>query len=272
MPSKRKIYLIDYENVSSDWAEYIPSMTASTRILLFYSAATPAVQTKVLSQILAKKVKLELIQCITGVSAMDFQLVTELGYRIGTAQPSAQPVQYYIVSRDKGFDAVVNYWSGKGIAVARLSPVHNGQATYEPPEHRPVQAPPPEKHNEPPAIQPVQTSEQVKKPKQTHEPEPSDVEAYISPASAKNLNAWRKRLTACVNSFGHIPPKPKNTLLQIMLTAPSIHPQIREAELSASINTLVNKTTDYTGGRPWNKMKQLLNQLDTIEHRQADLL
>lgn len=262
MPSKRKIFLIDYENVASDWAEYISSMNASTRVLLFYSSVTPTIPTKVLAQILAKKIKLELIACVTGNNAMDFQLVTELGYRIGAASVSSQPqAMYYIVSRDKGFDAAVNYWTNKNVMVTRLAPIVGSHALAEKPDIQPIQAPPPTDMTA--TVKPV-------KPKQkTLAKNLQPLPEYISPLLDKTISAWRKRMTECVSTFGHIPPKPRQTLLHIMLTAPSIDPETREQELLDSIKTMVNKDTNYTGGRPWNKMLVLLKQLSNMENQQT---
>ncbi len=51
-------------------------------------------------------------------NALDFQLASHLGYLIGTN--GNENTVYYIVSNDKGFDCICDFWRVKGISVERI--------------------------------------------------------------------------------------------------------------------------------------------------------
>ena len=59
----------------------------------------------------------EFIKCFEGSNALDFQLVTQLGYLLCENQEN----RYVIVSNDTGFDAAVRYWKQRNMPVQRLS-------------------------------------------------------------------------------------------------------------------------------------------------------
>ena len=59
----------------------------------------------------------DFIKCFEGSNALDFQLVSELGYRLSQNADR----EYVIVSNDTGFDAAVRYWSTRKMPVSRLS-------------------------------------------------------------------------------------------------------------------------------------------------------
>lgn len=57
------------------------------------------------------------IKCFEGRNALDFQLVTELGYRLR----ADEECEYVIISTDTGFDAAVRYWSSQKKKVRRVN-------------------------------------------------------------------------------------------------------------------------------------------------------
>lgn len=50
-------------------------------------------------------------------NALDFMLVSQLGF---TLRQFGKKPKYYIVSNDKGFNAVVEYWQSRGYFINRL--------------------------------------------------------------------------------------------------------------------------------------------------------
>ena len=58
-----------------------------------------------------------MIKCYTGNNALDFQLVSYLGFMMKTGAKT----QYIIVSNDTGYDAMVRFWNDRERNVSRLS-------------------------------------------------------------------------------------------------------------------------------------------------------
>lgn len=120
-----KVYLVDTENVGIDWLYLITEMNSRSRVVLFYTTASPCIPIGVLDCVAKKKVKVEYVYCVVGApktSALDFQLCTELGFRINQAPDN----EYIIVSKDTDYDPVVNYWASRGMNVSRYAPLNMG--------------------------------------------------------------------------------------------------------------------------------------------------
>ncbi len=77
--------------------------------------------------------KPEFIECHEGSNALDFQLVSYLGYELCADRTK----EMIIVSKDTGFDAVVHFWQERGMQVKK-SPypksaaraAHNAQNSF----------------------------------------------------------------------------------------------------------------------------------------------
>lgn len=66
------------------------------------------------------KAKIEYIKISTGTpNSLDFQLTSILGYKIAKEESD----EYVIVSKDKGFDSTVEFWSKKKIAISRVEDI-----------------------------------------------------------------------------------------------------------------------------------------------------
>jgi len=114
----KRIFFIDTENVGLRWILLLEKLDKGDKVLIFYTDKSPNLTFFMLNQILASKARVECIQCTNGsANALDFQLVTELGRRIKNSRRN--PCQFIIVSGDKGFDAVVDYWSFRSYDVLR---------------------------------------------------------------------------------------------------------------------------------------------------------
>lgn len=98
----------------------MPLLTASQdeeEILVFYTQKSPHMNYENVRLLKETDREATFIKCFEGSNALDFQLVSELGYRL---QKDAK-CEYVIVSNDTGFDAVVRYWTARKMPVSRLS-------------------------------------------------------------------------------------------------------------------------------------------------------
>ena len=112
----KKYYLIDSENVGDSWISLLLSAAPEDEILVFYTLKSPHMSYRNLILLKQSPREVCFIECCEGANALDFQLCTELGYRIH----EAPACEYVIVTNDTGYDAVVKYWKQRSIAVRRL--------------------------------------------------------------------------------------------------------------------------------------------------------
>lgn len=111
-----KTYFIDSENVGDNWISLLTTVAPDDEILVFYTAKSPHMNYKNLILLKESPKEVSFIECCEGNNALDFQLCTDLGYRVNKIADG----EFIIVSNDTGFDAVVKYWRQKGIPVKRI--------------------------------------------------------------------------------------------------------------------------------------------------------
>lgn len=111
------MYLVDTENVGTSWRHLLPSKTNQDKIILFYTENSPHISYIDFEMILQYPDSFELIRAYTGKNALDFQMVSYLGYLLKTAQKT----HYVIVSNDYGYDSVIQFWKDRNISIARLT-------------------------------------------------------------------------------------------------------------------------------------------------------
>ena len=112
-----KYYLIDTENVGSDWIRLIEKAKAKDRFVLFWTKNSPRVTYQDLQTITDPQIQMEAVQFHTGQNALDFQLVSYMGHILNKRAKA----QFIIVSKDHGYDPVAEFWSEKGYNVSRNS-------------------------------------------------------------------------------------------------------------------------------------------------------
>ncbi|MDO5407486.1 MAG: PIN domain-containing protein [Eubacteriales bacterium] len=113
----KRSYLIDSENINEIWVELLEALEEKDDILVFYTDKSAHMgYDKIIRLMEQKKGTLKWIRCFGGQNALDFQLVTELGYRI-CQEPKKE---YVIVSNDTGYDVVVRYWEQRDCKVRRI--------------------------------------------------------------------------------------------------------------------------------------------------------
>lgn len=114
---QRTTYLIDSENVNDAWVRLLPKLQGKDKIVIFFTKNSPHFAAEH-AQLLAEYKKYEIIweKCFTGNNALDFQLVSRLGYYICKRPKDA----YVIMSNDTGYDPAIKYWQQEGISVSRI--------------------------------------------------------------------------------------------------------------------------------------------------------
>ena len=115
-PIYRKAYLIDSENISDEWVDILDTMETQDVIFVFYTGKSTHINCERAHKLMRNGIgRVQWIKCFEGNNALDFQLVTELGAMIGLGKAA----EYIIVSKDNGYNPVVRYWNGRGIAVSK---------------------------------------------------------------------------------------------------------------------------------------------------------
>lgn len=106
---KPRIYLIDYENVNKAGLEGAEALSRFDKVIVFYSIKADTVPIDILNKC---KAKLDFIKAEVGtLNAMDFQLVAYLFYNMKKSR------DYYIITKDQGFRAILNMAKNYGESV-----------------------------------------------------------------------------------------------------------------------------------------------------------
>lgn len=113
----KRIYLVDSENVGDIWVPLLVASQPDEEVIVFYTQKSPHMNYENVRLLKETEKEAEFIKCFEGSNALDFQLVTQLGYLLCENQEN----RYVIVSNDTGFDAAVRYWKQRNMPVQRLS-------------------------------------------------------------------------------------------------------------------------------------------------------
>ena len=110
-------YLIDSENVRDLWIPLLELPGQDTELIVFYTRNSPHMSYDSLIRLKESERTVTFIKCYEGTNALDFQLVSELGYRISKDEDGI----FIIVTNDTGFDAAVKYWRRRKKSVKRIT-------------------------------------------------------------------------------------------------------------------------------------------------------
>lgn len=107
----RNIYFIDTENIGSDFINSLKFLDKSDTVCIFYSNFSKNISYKHLEDLRSLKCKLETYPIyLVNKNYLDFQIATVLG-----AKAQQYPTYgLFVVSNDKGFQSVVDFWRMKG--------------------------------------------------------------------------------------------------------------------------------------------------------------
>ena len=111
-----KTYFIDSENVGDNWIALLNKAAAEDTILVYYTMKSPHMNYRNIILLKESDKEVTFIECNYGNNALDFQLCTDLGYRVHNIGDG----EFIIVSNDTGYDAVVRFWRKRGVSVKRI--------------------------------------------------------------------------------------------------------------------------------------------------------
>ena len=121
-------YLVDFENVKKDGLDGIHKLEQEDRVCILYSKNADSITFEQHKKIMESKADIELCKVDVGSkNALDFQLATQLGFLI--ANKSAD--NYYIVSKDKGFEILSGYWKSRGVSVTLIADIMGRSHDHE---------------------------------------------------------------------------------------------------------------------------------------------
>lgn len=110
-------FFVDSENVGDNWITLLHTAASEDDILVFYTSKSPNMNYKNLITLKQSEKEVTFIECYSGNNALDFQLSTELGYRVKDRGQD----EFVILANDTGYDAVVKYWNDRGYSVKRIN-------------------------------------------------------------------------------------------------------------------------------------------------------
>ena len=109
------IYLIDFDNVHSDGLKGIEQLAENDVCYVFYSEHAGVLTFNIHKKIIESRAKIYYVEAQVGMkNALDFQLVSYLGYMIRENQEAS----YCVISNDRAFALVADFWRNKGVDVA----------------------------------------------------------------------------------------------------------------------------------------------------------
>ena len=155
-------FLVDSENVNDNWLMLFDMADEDDEIVVFYTKKSPHMSYMSVIRLMENNsINVRFQECYEGTNALDFQLVSYMGYLMGrndtrsestcepasgsteiqdntkpykdnssdapivsnTADVSAAPCadEYIIMSNDTGYDPAVRFWKDKGFAVRRFN-------------------------------------------------------------------------------------------------------------------------------------------------------
>ena len=126
-------YLVDFENVKKDGLDGVHLLHPEDKVCIFYSKNADSITFDQHRRIMESKADIELCKVEVGSkNALDFQLATQLGFLIANKAAA----QYYIVSKDKGFEILSGYWKSRGVSVTLIADITGRSHDHETQELR----------------------------------------------------------------------------------------------------------------------------------------
>ena len=126
-------FLVDSENVNDNWLMLFDMADEDDEIVVFYTKKSPHMSyMSVIRLIENNKINIRFEECYEGTNALDFQLVSYMGYLMGgggacsenecdAASAETGADEYIIMSNDTGYDPAVRFWKDKGYTVRRFN-------------------------------------------------------------------------------------------------------------------------------------------------------
>lgn len=114
----KTIYYVDAENVATSLINiYADKLEVGSTVVIFYSTDAMKFSVSDLKYLSLRKVNVRYIKCFTGKNAMDFQLISTVGFNIAKLGHRGS---YVIISNDAGYDPAIKYWKEYGYDIKRM--------------------------------------------------------------------------------------------------------------------------------------------------------
>lgn len=115
---KKNYYLVDYENVHKAGLNGIEQLRRTDTVIIFYSENADSLSFELHHYLANTKAVVKYIKVDTdGKNALDFQLSSYIGYLIGRNEHC----KCYIVSNDKGYHNVQDFWIKRDAKIKMVS-------------------------------------------------------------------------------------------------------------------------------------------------------
>lgn len=115
---KKNYYLVDYENVHKSGLNGIEELHRTDTVIIFYSENADSLSFELHHYLAQTKAVVKYIKVDTeGKNALDFQLSSYIGYLIGRNEHC----KCYIVSNDKGYHNVRDFWQKRDAKIKMVS-------------------------------------------------------------------------------------------------------------------------------------------------------
>ena len=136
-------FLVDSENVNDNWLMLFDMADEDDEIIVFYTKKSPHMSyMSVIRLIENNKINIRFEECYEGTNALDFQLVSYMGYLMGcggacsenkcdAASAETGADEYIIMSNDTGYDPAIRFWKDKGYPVRRYNVNFCKQAVHK---------------------------------------------------------------------------------------------------------------------------------------------
>ena len=224
------IYLIDYENVNESGLEGVKSLKSDDQVHIFYSDQIKTIPFERSIELSQSRARIEYIQTRkTAKNYLDFQLTTYLGFLIGKGEKG----EVIVVSNDKGFDSVVDFWKGRNIKINRFENIANKPAAQKASKTKKAQ----------PAKKTRASSKIEKTKADTADPSVSKKASDLS-------ESWRKKVRAAVKEDKL---SPGNYI--------AVYRAIAESGDKLELNNRLVKQFDSTkGGALYNHVKAIFDE------------
>lgn len=110
-------YLVDYENVKTQGLNGVNKLSEDDTVCIFYSENADSLTFGLHRRLNESKATILFQRVEVGrKNALDFQLSSYLGYLIH--ENIDNPYDYFIVTKDKGFESLIPYWKKRKINVS----------------------------------------------------------------------------------------------------------------------------------------------------------
>ena len=110
-------YLVDYENVKTQGLNGVNKLSEDDTVCIFYSENADSLTFGLHRRLNESKATIFFQRVEVGQkNALDFQLSSYLGYLIH--ENIDNPYDYFIVTKDKGFESLIPYWKKRKVNVS----------------------------------------------------------------------------------------------------------------------------------------------------------